>query len=135
MNDNPAIPQSLSGTTHPSADTIFAKIVRREIPAKIVYQDEFVTAFHDINPVAPVHILIVPNKIIPTLNDASPDDERLLGKLLHTAQHLAQEYGIDKSGYRVLMNVNNDGGQVVYHIHLHLIGGRALGRMVSRSES
>ena len=135
MNDNPAIPQSLSGTTYPSADTIFAKIVRREIPAKIVYQDEFVTAFHDINPVAPVHILIVPNKIIPTLNDASPDDERLLGKLLLTAQHLAKEYGIDKSGYRVLMNVNNDGGQVVYHIHLHLIGGRALGRMVSRSES
>ena len=135
MNDNPAIPQSLSGTTYPSADTIFAKIVRREIPAKIVYQDEFVTAFHDINPVAPVHILIVPNKIIPTLNDASPDDERLLGKLLLTAQHLAKEYGIDKSGYRVLTNVNNDGGQVVYHIHLHLIGGRALGRMVSRSES
>ena len=82
-----------------------------------------------------MHLLIVPNKIIPTLNDVSPDDEQLLGKLLLTAQHLAKEYGIDKTGYRVLMNVNNDGGQVVYHIHLHLIGGRALGRMVSRGES
>jgi histidine triad (HIT) family protein len=109
-----------------TTDTLFAKIVRREIPAQIVYQDADVTAFRDINPTAPVHILIVPNKIIPTLNDATPDDERLLGKLLLTAQKLAKEMGIAESGYRVVTNINSDGGQSVYHIHLHLIGGRKL---------
>ncbi|MCW1968420.1 MAG: histidine triad nucleotide-binding protein [Anaerolineae bacterium] len=132
MSDHPTNSQSLSNSA--PTDTLFAKIVRREIPAKIVYQDEFVTAFHDISPAAPVHILVVPNKIIPTLNDATPEDEQLLGKLMLTAQRLAKELGIDKSGYRVLMNVNHDGGQVVYHIHLHLIGGRPLGRMVSRAD-
>ncbi len=110
-----------------TTDTLFAKIVRREIPAQIVYQDEDVTAFRDINPSAPVHILIVPNAIIPTLNDATPEDERLLGKLLLTAQKLAKEMGIAESGYRVVANVNSDGGQSVYHFHLHLLGGRKLG--------
>lgn len=110
-----------------TTDTLFAKIVRREIPAQIVYQDEDVTAFRDINPSAPVHVLIVPNTIIPTLNDATPEDERLLGKLLLTAQKLAKDLGIAESGYRVVTNVNNDGGQSVYHIHLHLLGGRKLG--------
>lgn len=109
-----------------STDTVFAKIVRREIPAQIVYQDEDVTAFRDLNPAAPTHILIVPNKIIPTLNDAAPDDERVLGKLLLTAQKLAAQEGIAAGGYRVVMNCNADGGQSVYHIHLHLLGGRKL---------
>lgn len=109
-----------------ATDTIFAKIVRREIPANIVYQDDDVTAFRDINPSAPVHILIVPNQIIPTLNDATPEDERLLGKMLLTAQRLAREMGVAENGYRVVMNVNADGGQSVYHLHLHLLGGRKL---------
>ena len=109
-----------------SQDTIFAKIARREIPAQIVYQDDEVTAFRDVNPEAPTHILIVPNRIIPTLNDATADDQMLLGKLLLTAQKLAREMGIADSGYRVVMNCNADGGQSVYHIHLHLLGGRKL---------
>jgi histidine triad (HIT) family protein len=107
-------------------DTIFAKIVRREIPANIAYQDDEVTAFHDVNPAAPTHILIVPNKIIPTLNDAAPEDEHLLGKLMLIAQKLAKDMGIADNGYRVVMNCNPDGGQSVYHIHLHLLGGRKL---------
>jgi histidine triad (HIT) family protein len=109
-----------------SNDTLFAKIVRREIPAQIVFQDEDVTAFRDLNPAAPTHILIVPNQIIPTLNDATPEDERVLGKLLLTAQKLAAQEGIAAGGYRVVMNCNADGGQSVYHIHLHLLGGRKM---------
>ncbi len=109
-----------------TSDTVFAKIVRKDIPAQIIYQDEDVTAFRDLNPVAPTHILIVPNQIIPTLNDATPEDERLLGKLLLTARKLAQQEGIAAGGYRVVMNCNSDGGQSVYHLHLHLLGGRKL---------
>ena len=107
-------------------DTIFAKIARREIPAQIVYQDEEVTAFRDITPAAPTHILIIPNKIIPTLNDATPLDEQLLGKMVLTARKIAREQGIAESGYRIVMNCNGDGGQSVFHIHLHLLGGRKL---------
>ncbi len=109
-----------------SQDTLFAKIARREIPAQIVYQDDEVTAFRDVKPEAPTHILIVPNRVIPTLNDATADDQMLLGKLLLTAQKLAREMGIAESGYRLVMNCNADGGQSVYHIHLHLLGGRKL---------
>jgi histidine triad (HIT) family protein len=108
------------------SDTLFARIVRKEIPAQIVYQDDDVTAFRDVNPAAPTHILIVPNKIIPTLNDATIDDQRLLGKMLLTAQKLARDEGVADGGYRVVMNCNPDGGQSVYHIHLHLLGGRKL---------
>ena len=107
-------------------DTIFAKIARREIPAQIVYLDEEVTAFRDITPAAPTHILIIPNKIIPTLNDATPLDEQLLGKMVLTARKIAKEQGIAESGYRIVMNCNGDGGQSVFHIHLHLLGGRKL---------
>ena len=110
-------------------ESLFAKIVRKELPAKIVYQDEDVTAFHDIAPIAPVHILIVPNRVIPTLNDATADDQRVLGKMMLVAQQLARQNNIAESGYRVTMNVNGDGGQVVYHLHLHLMGGKKLGRM------
>lgn len=109
-----------------ATDTLFAKIARREIPAEIVYQDADITAFRDIHPSAPVHVLIVPNKIIPTLNDASPEDQAVLGKLFLVAQQLAKELGIDQSGYRVVLNTNGDGGQSVFHIHLHLLGGRKL---------
>ncbi|MCS7088077.1 MAG: histidine triad nucleotide-binding protein [Thermoflexales bacterium] len=107
-------------------DTIFARIVRGEVPARIVYRDDEVTAFHDIAPAAPTHILIVPNKTIPTLNDATPADEALLGKLLLTAQRLAREFGIAESGYRLVINCNRDGGQSVYHLHVHLLGGRKM---------
>jgi histidine triad (HIT) family protein len=107
-------------------DTLFAKIARREIPAQIVYQDDDVTAFKDINPAAPLHVLIVPNKIIHTLNDIEPDDQLVLGKLFLVAKTLAKEFGVDQSGYRVVMNTNGDGGQSVDHIHLHLIGGRKM---------
>jgi histidine triad (HIT) family protein len=109
-----------------ATDTLFARIARREVPAEIVYQDDEVTAFLDIHPAAPTHVLIAPNKVIPTLNDAMPDDERLLGRLLLVAQRLAREFGIDQDGYRLVMNCNSDGGQSVYHIHLHLLGGRKM---------
>ncbi len=109
-----------------STDTIFTKIIRHEIPAQIVYQDDEVTAFRDITPAAPIHILIIPNKAIPTLNDVTPLDEQLLGKMMLTARKIAKEQGIAESGYRIVMNCNGDGGQSVFHIHLHLLGGRKL---------
>ena len=106
--------------------TIFMKIVRHEVPAQILYQDDDITAFKDINPAAPAHVLIVPNKHIATLNDATPEDERLLGKIVLTAQRIARELGIDQSGYRLVMNCNSNGGQSVYHLHFHLLGGRRM---------
>ncbi len=105
-------------------ETIFTRIVRGEAPARIVYRDDEVTAFHDISPAAPTHILIVPNKTLRTLNDAGPDDQALLGKLLLTAQRIAAEMGIAEQGYRIVINCNSQGGQSVYHLHLHLLGGR-----------
>jgi len=113
-------------------ETIFSKIIRREIPADIVYQDEQVTAFRDINPQAPVHILIVPNQLIPTANDVTPDDEQLIGHMFVVARTLAAQEGIAENGYRLLVNCNRDGGQEVYHLHLHLLGGRRLGPMLVR---
>ncbi len=112
--------------------TNFDRIVRGEAAADIVYQDELVTAFRDIHPRAPTHILIVPNRPIPTLNDLTDADERLAGRLLLVARKLAAQAGIDDGGYRVLINCNRDGGQEVYHLHLHLIGGRPLGPMLCR---
>jgi histidine triad (HIT) family protein len=112
--------------------TIFAKIIRREAPADIVYQDELVTAFRDIHPAAPVHILIVPNKTIATMNDLTEADEQLAGRMLLVAKKLAEEMGIAGNGYRLIVNCNQHGGQEVYHLHLHLIGGRPLGPMILR---
>lgn len=116
-----------------AADTIFSKIIRREIPADILYQDELVTAFRDIHPQAPTHILIVTNRVIPTTNDVQPEDEVALGRLFTVAAKLAKEAGIDESGYRVIVNCNRDSGQEVYHLHMHLLGGRNLGPLVARS--
>lgn len=116
-----------------NSETIFSKIIRREVPATIVYQDELVTAFRDINPQAPTHILIVPNKVIPTVNDVTPEDELTLGRLFTVARQLAAEEGIAESGYRLLVNCNRDGGQEVYHLHMHLVGGRPLGPMLKRN--
>ncbi len=113
--------------------TIFAKIIAREIPSDMVFQDEQVTAFRDINPQAPTHILIVPNREIPTANDISDEDEQLLGHMLVVARQLAEAEGIDADGYRLIINCNEHGGQEVFHLHLHLLGGRPLGPMLTRS--
>lgn len=110
--------------------TIFQKIINKEIPAEIIYQDELVTAFVDIAPKAPVHILIVPNKAIATLNDATKNDELVLGRMMLTAKQIAHNLGIAKDGYRVIMNCNEHGGQEVFHIHLHLLGGKKLGSLL-----
>jgi len=112
-------------------ETIFSKIIRQEIPTPLLYQDELVTAFRDISPQAQTHILIVPNKLIPTVNDVEQEDELTLGRMITVAKRLAKEEGIDENGYRLIMNCNNHGGQEVYHIHMHLVGGQPLGRMLS----
>lgn len=112
--------------------TLFEKIVAGELPADIVYQDDTVTAFRDINPQAPTHILIIPNKVIPTANDVAEADEQLIGHLVTVAARLAREEGIAEDGYRLMINCNKHGGQEVYHLHLHLLGGRPLGPMLSR---
>jgi len=114
-----------------SEETIFSKIIRKEIPADLLYQDDLVTAFRDINPQAPVHVLIVPNRLIPTMNDVEADDEAVLGRMMTVARRIARDEGIADSGYRLLVNCGRDGHQEVMHIHLHLLGGRDLGRMVS----
>ena len=108
------------------SETIFTKIINKEIPASIVYEDDEVIAFNDISPQAPVHILIVPKKPIPTINDASESDSELLGKIILTAKKLANDNGIADDGYRLVFNCNEGAGQTVFHIHCHLIGGRPM---------
>jgi histidine triad (HIT) family protein len=112
-------------------ETIFSKIIRQEIPTTLLYQDDLVSAFRDISPQAKTHILIIPNKLIPTVNDVTQDDELALGRLFTVARNLAKEEGIDEDGYRLIMNCNKHGGQEVYHIHMHLVGGEPLGKMLS----
>lgn len=112
--------------------TIFSKIVNQEIPATLLYQDDLVTAFRDINPQAPVHILIVPNKEIATVNDLTEEDERTAGRMLLVAKKLAEQEGIAANGYRLMINCNQHGGQEVYHLHMHLMGGHPMGPMVVR---
>ncbi len=104
-------------------DCIFCKIIAGEIPSKQVYQDDNLTAFHDINPVAPVHILIVPNTHITDNNAFSPEDEPLAGKMFTLVRKLAEESGTAEEGYRLIMNTGKNGNQVINHLHLHLIGG------------
>ena len=108
------------------SETIFSKIISREIPADIVFEDEHVLAFRDISPQAPVHVLFVPKKAYATLNDVPEADAALLGRLLLAAAEYARREGFADSGYRVLMNVNRNGGQTVFHVHLHLLAGRAM---------
>lgn len=105
-------------------DCLFCKIIKREVPSDIVYEDDHVLAFHDIDPKAPTHVLIIPKKHIATLNDIEEDDLEVAGRLQYTAARLAREQGFADDGYRVVMNCNELGGQTVYHIHLHLMGGR-----------
>ncbi|NRA70458.1 MAG: HIT domain-containing protein [Gammaproteobacteria bacterium] len=113
-----------------SEPTLFSKIVAKEIPADIVYQDELVTAFRDIAPKTPTHILIVPNKIIPTVDDVVAEDEQALGRMIIVAAKLAKEEGISEDGYRLIINCKEHGRQEVYHVHMHLVGGVQLGTMV-----
>ena len=106
--------------------TLFSKIIRREIPADIVFEDEHVLAFRDINPQAPVHVLFIPKRPIATLDAAQPTDAELIGRLVLAAAAYARREGYAERGYRVVMNCNADGGQTVFHIHLHLLAGRAM---------
>ena len=107
-------------------DTIFGKIIRREIPADIVHEDEHVLAFRDHNPQAPVHVLFIPKTPIATLNDLAPEHAELAGRLLLAAAAYAKREGFADAGYRTVFNCNRDGGQTVFHLHLHLLAGRAL---------
>jgi len=115
-----------------SEETIFAKIIRGDLPADIVYQDDLVTAFRDIAPMAPTHVLIVPNRSIPTLDDVETSDEPALGRMLTVAAQIARDEGISQDGYRLILNCRDHGGQEVYHVHLHLVGGRSLGPVLAR---
>lgn len=112
--------------------TLFEKIISGDIPGDIVYSDDLVVAFRDIGPKAPIHILVVPRKPIPTVNDVTEDDEMALGRLFTVARRLARDEGIADDGYRLIVNCNSDGGQEVFHLHMHLLGGRPLGPMLSR---
>jgi histidine triad (HIT) family protein len=114
--------------------TLFEKIIAGELPANMLYRDDRVVAFADIRPAAPVHMLIVPIKPIPTVNDIADADEALIGHMFSVARDLARKQGIADSGYRLIINCNADGGQEVYHLHMHLLGGRALGPMVTRKK-
>lgn len=108
------------------SDTLFSKIVRREIPAQIVYEDDEVLGFKDIHPQAPVHVLFIPKQAVATLNELKPDQAGLVGRLVLAASQYAKAEGFAEQGYRVVMNCNADGGQTVFHIHLHLLAGRAM---------
>lgn len=108
------------------SETLFSKIISRELPAKIAYENEEILAFYDIAPQAPTHILIIPKKVIARIDAAQPDDAQLLGKMLLTAQHIARELGLEKTGYRLVFNNGSDAGEAVPHLHLHLLGGRKL---------
>lgn len=112
--------------------SIFSRIIAREIPSEIVYEDELVIAFKDISQRAPVHILICPKREIPTVNDVTPEDEAALGRMWTVAAKVAAQFGIAESGYRLITNVNEHGGQEVFHIHMHLVGGRPLGFMLPK---
>ena len=106
--------------------TLFTKIIRREIPAKIVYENDQVLAFEDIHPQAPHHVLIIPKIEIPTLNDLTRENVSCIGELFLAAKEIAAQRGVSESGYRVVMNCNGDAGQTVFHIHLHFLAGRSL---------
>lgn len=105
---------------------LFCKIINREIPASIVYEDNHVLAFNDINPQAPTHVLVIPKRHIESLNAVSTEDDQLVGELARRAAAIAEERGIAAGGYRTVFNTNRDAGQTVFHLHLHLLGGRSM---------
>lgn len=108
------------------SDCVFCKIVAGKIPAKLLHEDEFVVAFADLAPQAPTHLLVIPRQHIETLNETGPEDSALIGRMVAVATSLAKARGVDRSGYRCVLNCNADGGQSVFHIHLHLLAGRKL---------
>ncbi|GAB6041241.1 histidine triad nucleotide-binding protein [Endothiovibrio diazotrophicus] len=108
------------------ADCIFCKMVTREIQPEVVYEDDDILAFRDINPQAPTHVLIIPKRHIPTLNDLEAEDAELIGRMYLVAKQVAADEGLAETGYRTTFNCNADGGQEVYHLHLHLLGGRRM---------
>ena len=109
------------------SDTIFTKIINKEIPAEVIYEDDLALAFNDINPQAPVHFLVIPKKPIATINDIMSEDREVVGHLSWVAAKLAAELGFAEQGYRTVMNCNEYGGQTVYHIHLHVLAGKLMG--------
>jgi histidine triad (HIT) family protein len=111
--------------SHMLVDNIFLKIIDKSIPAKIVHEDDLCLAFHDVKPQAPTHVLVIPKKVIRSLDDTTPDDHKLLGHLVLVATRIARELGLSK-GYRLVVNCNEDGGQTVPHLHVHLLGGREM---------
>ncbi len=113
-------------------ETIFSKIIRKEIPSDMVYQDELVTAFRDISPRLPTHVLIVPNRHIPTVDDVTKEDEAAMGRMLSVARKIARDEGIAESGYRLVINCREDGRQEVPHLHMHLLGGEDVGPLISK---
>ncbi len=108
------------------SDDLFEKIIRREIPADIVFENDDVLAFRDIDPQAPVHVLVIPKRRIATINDLEPGDAELIGRMVLAGREIAAQEGLSDNGYRLVFNCNRDGGQSVYHIHLHLLGGRRM---------
>jgi histidine triad (HIT) family protein len=109
------------------SDCLFCRIITREIPASIVYEDDRLLAFNDINPQAATHVLVVPKRHIASLNDLQPGDDQIVGEIVRRAAAIAKERGIDAHGFRTVFNTNRDAGQTVFHIHLHLLGGRPMG--------
>lgn len=114
-------------------DTLFSKIIRKELPSDMLYQDDLVTAFRDISPRLPTHVLIVPNRPVPTVDDITADDEAALGRMLTVARKIAREEGIHEAGYRLIINCGEHGRQEVAHVHMHLLGGEDVGPMLSRN--
>jgi len=112
---------------HPGGDCLFCRIVRKELPAKVLFENERLLAFEDIRPKAPVHVLIIPKDHFASLNDAPDGSETLLGEILLRARAIAREKGVGGSGYRIVLNAGRDSGQEVFHIHFHVLGGRRLG--------
>jgi histidine triad (HIT) family protein len=108
------------------SDCLFCKIIKHEIPASIVYEDERVLAFNDINPQGPTHVLIVPKRHIASLDELTPEDDQIVGEVVRRAADIAKTRGISAGGFRVVFNTNRDAGQTVFHVHLHLIGGRSM---------
>ncbi|URJ23421.1 HIT domain-containing protein [Blochmannia endosymbiont of Camponotus sp. C-003] len=116
-------------------DNIFINIIQKKVKTDILYQDELVTAFYDLHPKAPVHVLIVPNILIPTVNQATIHDEIMLGRLFIVAAKIAEQKNIHVSGYRLIVNCNNHAGQEIYHLHMHLLGGKPLGPLLQQDNN
>lgn len=115
-------------------ETIFSKIIRKELPSDMLYQDELVTAFRDISPRLPTHVLIIPNRHIPTVDDVTENDELALGRMLTVARKIARDEGIHENGYRLIINCGEHGRQEVHHIHMHLLGGHDVGPMIVKQD-